>query len=148
MIRDVNLLNNGSANLLVPKSEVLSAEVTLSNLISLASTFSLISNSAKSRCRIPLVMFSTAGSGSRIGVNTSVVLGPWVRLYDDSVVLTVDGGDVAYDSVVSTVDGGNVGLKAGDSSSLLSVWSSALNCSLIVLSLTRSVLENAIGSKF
>ena len=34
MIREVNLLNNGNANLLVPKSEVLSAEATLSNLIS------------------------------------------------------------------------------------------------------------------
>ena len=56
MIRDVNLLNNGNANLLVPKSEVLSADATLSNLISLASTFSLISNSAKSRCCISLVM--------------------------------------------------------------------------------------------
>ena len=56
MIREVNLLNNGNANLLVPKSEGLSAEATLSNLISLASTFSLISNSAKSRCRIPHVM--------------------------------------------------------------------------------------------
>ena len=51
MIREVSLLNNGNANLLVPKSEVLSAEAT-----SLASTYSLISNSAKSRCRIPLVM--------------------------------------------------------------------------------------------
>ena len=49
MIREVNLLNNGNANLLVPKSEVLSAEATLSNLISLASTFSLKSNSAKSK---------------------------------------------------------------------------------------------------
>ena len=49
MIREVNLLNNGNANLLVPKSEVLSADATLSNLISLASTFSLISNSAKSK---------------------------------------------------------------------------------------------------
>ena len=29
---------------------------------------------------------------------------------DDSVVPTVDGGDVGYDSVVSTVDGGDVGL--------------------------------------
>ena len=49
MIRGDNLLNNGNANLLVPKSEVLSAEATLSNLISLESTFSLISNSAKSK---------------------------------------------------------------------------------------------------
>ena len=49
MIREVNLLNNGNANRLVPKSEVLSADATLSNLISLASTFSLISNSAKSK---------------------------------------------------------------------------------------------------
>ena len=53
-------------------------------------------------------------------MNSSVVLGPWVRSYDDSVVFTVDGGDVAYDSIVFTVDGGGVGLKAGDSSSLLS----------------------------
>ena len=29
MMRDVNLLNNGNANLLVPNSEVLSAEATL-----------------------------------------------------------------------------------------------------------------------
>ena len=56
IIREVNLLNNGNANLLVPKSEVLSAEATLSNLISLASTFSSINDSAKSRYRIPLVM--------------------------------------------------------------------------------------------
>ena len=56
MIRDVNLLNNGKANRLVPKSEVLSAEATFSSFISLASTFYLISNSAKSRCLIPLVI--------------------------------------------------------------------------------------------
>ena len=49
MILDVNLLNSGKANRLVPKSEVLSAEATFSSFISLASTFSLISNSAKSR---------------------------------------------------------------------------------------------------
>ena len=49
MIREVNLLNNGNANLLVPKFEVLSAGATLSNLISLESTFSLVSNSAKSK---------------------------------------------------------------------------------------------------
>ena len=72
---------------------------------------------------------STAGSGSRTGVNSSVVLGPWVRTFpDDSVVPTVDGGDVGYDSVVSTVDGGDVGLYAGDSHSLPSVFSSALTC--------------------
>ena len=82
----------------------------------------------------PVRSFSTAGYGSRISVNSSVVLGPWVRAPDDSIVPTVDGGDVEYDSVVSTVEGGDVGLKAGDSSSLLSVWSPALNCSLIVLS--------------
>ena len=29
MMREVNLLNNGNANLLVPNSEVLSAEATL-----------------------------------------------------------------------------------------------------------------------
>ena len=40
MMREVNLLNNGNASLLVPKSEVLSAEATLRSLISLASTFS------------------------------------------------------------------------------------------------------------
>ena len=39
MMREVNLLNNGNANLLVPKSEMLSAEATLRSLISLASTF-------------------------------------------------------------------------------------------------------------
>ena len=39
MIREVNLLNNGNADILVPKSEVLSAEVTLRSLISVASTF-------------------------------------------------------------------------------------------------------------
>ena len=32
MIRDVNLLNSGKANRLVPKSEVLSAEATFSSL--------------------------------------------------------------------------------------------------------------------
>ena len=56
MIRDVNLLSSGKANRLVPKSEVLSAEATFSSFISLASTYSLISNSAKSRCLIPLVI--------------------------------------------------------------------------------------------
>ena len=49
MIREVNLLNNGNANLLVPKSEVLSAEATLRSLISLAFAFSFIRSSAKSR---------------------------------------------------------------------------------------------------
>ena len=29
MMREINLLNNGNANLLAPKSEVLSAEATL-----------------------------------------------------------------------------------------------------------------------
>ena len=55
-------------------------------------------------------------------MNSSIVRGPWVRSDDDSVDLTVDGCDVAYDSIVSTVDGGDFGLKAGDSSSLLSDW--------------------------
>ena len=32
MMREVNLLNSSNANLFVPKSEVLSAEATLSNL--------------------------------------------------------------------------------------------------------------------
>ena len=32
MIRDVNLLNSGKANRLVPKSEVLSAEATFSTV--------------------------------------------------------------------------------------------------------------------
>ena len=53
MMQEVNLLNSGNANLFVPKSEVLSAEATLSNLISLDSTFSLINISARSRCLIP-----------------------------------------------------------------------------------------------
>ena len=56
MIRDVNLLNSGKANRLVPKSELLSAEATFSSFISLASTFSLISNSADSICLIRLVI--------------------------------------------------------------------------------------------
>ena len=47
MMCEVNLLNNGNANLLVPKSEVLSADATLRSLISLASTFSLIRCSAR-----------------------------------------------------------------------------------------------------
>ena len=55
MMREVNLLNRGNANLFVPKSEVLSAEATLSNLISLDSTFSLINISGRSRCLIPRV---------------------------------------------------------------------------------------------
>ena len=53
MIRDVNLLNSGKADRLVPKSEVLSAEATFSSFISLASTFSLVSNSAKSKVVCP-----------------------------------------------------------------------------------------------
>ena len=56
MILDVNLLNGGKANRLVPKFESLSAEVTFSSFISLASTFFLISNFAKFRCLIPLVI--------------------------------------------------------------------------------------------
>ena len=80
---------------------------------------------------------STAGSGFRTGVNSKVVLGPWVRaLPDDNVVLTVDGGDVAYDSVVSTVDGGYVRLYAGESLSLPSLFSSSPGLpSKIILSL-------------
>ena len=35
MIRDVNLLNSGKANRLVPKSEVLPAEATFSSLLDL-----------------------------------------------------------------------------------------------------------------
>ena len=33
MIREVNLLNSGRANLFVPKSEVLSADATFTSLI-------------------------------------------------------------------------------------------------------------------
>ena len=76
MIREVNLLNRGNANLFVPKSEVLSAEATLSNLISFDSTFSLINISARSRCLIPRV---------RCGMSdayTSLVI-----LFDDCSVL-------------------------------------------------------------
>ena len=47
IIREVNLLNKGNANLFVPISDVLSAEATLSNLISLDSTFSFINISAR-----------------------------------------------------------------------------------------------------
>ena len=54
-LREVNLLNSGYANLLVPKSEVLSADATFTNLVLFHSTFSLISISAKSRYFIPLV---------------------------------------------------------------------------------------------
>ena len=55
MILDVHLLNSGKANRSVLKSEVLSAEATFSSFISLASTFSLISNSARSKCLILLI---------------------------------------------------------------------------------------------
>ena len=55
MMREVNLLNRGNANLFVRKSEVLSAEGTLINLVSLDSTFSLINIPARSRCLIPRV---------------------------------------------------------------------------------------------
>ena len=77
---------------------------------------------------LPVCSF-TAGSGSRTGVNSNIVCGPWVRSSDESVDFTVDGCDVAYDSTVSTVDGGDVGLKAGGCSSLLPDWFSASNCS-------------------
>ena len=77
MIREVNLLNNGNANLLVPKSEVLSAEATLSNLISLASTFFLISNSAKSRCRIPLVMYGISETYTHACLSSSMIVASW-----------------------------------------------------------------------
>ena len=53
IILKVSLMNNGNANLLVPKSDVLSPEATFSNLISLFSTFSFINISAKSKCFIP-----------------------------------------------------------------------------------------------
>ena len=55
MIREVNLLNSGRANLFVPKSEVLSADATLNNLISFDSTFSLIRISAQLRCFLSLI---------------------------------------------------------------------------------------------
>ena len=89
---------------------------------------------------------STAGSCFRTGVNSKIILGPWVRAVpDDSVVCTVDGGDVAYDSTLSIVDGGDVGLYAGESLSLPSVSSSAPGIpSKIFLSLrgVRGVLFN------
>ena len=55
MMRELYLSNRGNANLFVPKSDVLSAEATLSNLISLDSTFSLISISANYKCLYPHV---------------------------------------------------------------------------------------------
>ena len=69
---------------------------------------------------------SVRSSDSKSTAGSKVVLGPWVRaLPDDNVVLTVDGGDVAYDSVVSIVDGGYVGLYTDESLSLPSVFSSS-----------------------
>ena len=55
IIREIILLNKDNANLFVPMSDVLSSDATLSNLISLDSTFSFINISARSRCLIPLV---------------------------------------------------------------------------------------------
>ena len=54
-MREFNLLKRGNINLLVPKSEVWSAEATLSNFNSFDSTISVINISARSRCLIPLV---------------------------------------------------------------------------------------------
>ena len=61
----------------------------------------------------PVCSCSTAGSGSRTGVNSKIVRGPWVRADDDSVDFTVDGCDVAYEFTVDIV-AGDVGLEAGD----------------------------------
>ena len=58
-MREVNLLNNGNANLLVPKSEILSAEATLKSFVR-QSNIELTSympegNSVKTRLRCSLL---------------------------------------------------------------------------------------------
>ena len=77
MIREVNLLNNGNANLLVPKSEVLSAQATLRSLISLAFAFSFIRNSARSRWRIPLVMCGISDAYTHAWLSSSMIVASW-----------------------------------------------------------------------
>ena len=77
MMREVNLLSRGNANLFVPKSEVLSAEATLSNLISLDSTFSLINISARSRCLIPRVRCGISDAYTQAWLSSSMIVASW-----------------------------------------------------------------------
>ena len=77
MMREVNLLNRGNANLFVPKSEVLSTEATLSNLISLGSTFSLINISARSRCLIPRVRCGISDAYTQAWLSSSMIVASW-----------------------------------------------------------------------
>ena len=77
MMREVNLLNRGTANLFVPKSEVLSAEATLSNLISLDSTFSLINISARSRCLIQCVRYGISDAYTQAWLSSSMIIASW-----------------------------------------------------------------------
>ena len=76
-MREVNLLNRGNANLFVPKSEVLSAEATLSNLISLDSTFSLINISVRLRCVIPRVKCGISDAYTQAWLSSSMIVASW-----------------------------------------------------------------------
>ena len=74
MMREVNLLNRGNANLFVPKSKVLSVEATLSNLISLDLTFSLINISARSRCLISRVRCGISDAYTQTWLSSSMIV--------------------------------------------------------------------------
>ena len=77
MMRELHLLNRGNANLFVPKSEVLSAEATLSNLISFDSTFSLINISARSTCFIPRVRCGISDAYTQAWLSSSMIVASW-----------------------------------------------------------------------
>ena len=74
MMQEVNLFNRGNANLFVPRSEVLSAEATLSSLISLDSTFSFINISARLRCLIPRVRCSISDAYTQAWLSSSMIV--------------------------------------------------------------------------
>ena len=77
MMREVNLLNRGNANLFVRKSEVLSAEGTLINLVSLDSTFSLINIPARSRCLIPRVRCGISDAYTQAWLSYLMIVASW-----------------------------------------------------------------------
>ena len=127
-MREVNLLNNGNANLLVPKSEVLSAEATLRSLISLASTFSLIRSSARFRWRIPLVMCGISPEYTHAWLSSSMIVALCDNPTSNLLVIFPEetlfrqGWDILYWRFISLVGGYEQRLKANELSPLLESW--------------------------
>ena len=76
-MRKVNWLNRGNANLIVPISEVLSAEATISNLISFDSTFSLINILARLRCLIQRVRCGISDAYTQAWLSSSIIVAFW-----------------------------------------------------------------------